>query len=108
MQIDRTCSIQHIFGNVLMSIVLGIPLELVHRFYRIGPLFISGVVLGALVQYAFNPQNPVVGSSAGVYALIVAHMANVVLVSFCISADFNDKQNRTGARCPFAGCVSFG
>uniref|UniRef100_A0A914WTR6 rhomboid protease n=1 Tax=Plectus sambesii TaxID=2011161 RepID=A0A914WTR6_9BILA len=71
--------ISHIAGNLIFQILLGIPLELVHKAWRIGPIYLLAVVLGAVLQYVLDPTVYLVGASAGVYALITAHLANVVL-----------------------------
>ena len=38
----------HILFNVFLQLVLGIPLEMVHRSWRILPIYVSGVVAGSL------------------------------------------------------------
>ena len=38
----------HIIFNVVIQIVVGVPLELVHRWYRIIPIYFGGVLAGAL------------------------------------------------------------
>ena len=66
-----------------MQLLVGVPLEIVHKMWRIGPLYIMAIISGALLQYAMDPNALLVGASGGVYALILAHLANVFLVSFC-------------------------
>ena len=52
----RTCShtkaiplysIYHILFNVLTQLVLGLPLELVHKFWRVTIVYMAGVLAGA-------------------------------------------------------------
>ncbi len=38
--------IQHLLSNIIMQLILGIPLELVHKIWRIAPLYLIGVILG--------------------------------------------------------------
>uniref|UniRef100_A0A8R1HL10 rhomboid protease n=1 Tax=Caenorhabditis japonica TaxID=281687 RepID=A0A8R1HL10_CAEJA len=74
--------LNHLLGNVFIQIVVGVPLEVVHKIWRIGPIYLLAVTSGALLQYAVDPRTLLVGASAGVYALIFAHVANVILARF--------------------------
>ncbi|CAJ0942512.1 unnamed protein product, partial [Mesorhabditis belari] len=69
----------HLIGNLVMQLLVGIPLEVVHKIWRIGPLYLMAVIAGALLQYPLDPSVLLVGASAGVYALILAHLANVFI-----------------------------
>ncbi|GMT17267.1 hypothetical protein PFISCL1PPCAC_8564, partial [Pristionchus fissidentatus] len=71
--------ISHLGGNIVMQSLLGLPLEIVHKMWRIGPLYTIAVITGALLQYCLDPTTSLVGCSGGVYALITAHLANVFL-----------------------------
>ncbi|GMT17273.1 hypothetical protein PFISCL1PPCAC_8570, partial [Pristionchus fissidentatus] len=71
--------ITHLAGNIIMQCVVGFPLEIVHKVWRIGPLYTMAVISGALLQYCLDPSTSLVGCSGGVYALITAHLANVFL-----------------------------
>ncbi|CAJ0581168.1 unnamed protein product, partial [Mesorhabditis spiculigera] len=71
--------IMHLVSNLTIQLIIGIPLELVHKIWRIGPLYLLAVVSGALLQYAMDPSVMLVGASAGVYALIMAHISNLAL-----------------------------
>lgn len=42
------------------------------------------ITAGSLAVSVTDMTAPVVGSSGGVYALVSAHLANVVMVGFCI------------------------
>merc|ERR1712130_251993 len=70
---------EHLLTNSLVLLVLGIPLELVHGPHRLIPIYSTGVVMGALVDLIFTPTRALVGASGGVYTLLTAHLANVVL-----------------------------
>uniref|UniRef100_A0A1I7XTB7 rhomboid protease n=1 Tax=Heterorhabditis bacteriophora TaxID=37862 RepID=A0A1I7XTB7_HETBA len=69
----------HLMGNMVMQLLIGIPLEIVHKMWRIGPLYVMAVISGSLLQYSLDPKVYMVGASAGVYALITAHLANVLI-----------------------------
>merc|ERR1712130_253011 len=70
---------EHLLTNSLVLLVLEIPLELVHGPHRLIPIYSTGVVMGALVDLIFTPTRALVGASGGVYTLLTAHLANVVL-----------------------------
>jgi rhomboid-related protein 1/2/3 len=69
----------HLVSNVLMLLIAGIPLESVHGSVRIGALFQCGVVLGGLATAVFKPSVKLVGASAGCYALLGVHVANLMI-----------------------------
>uniref|UniRef100_A0AAF5PQ37 rhomboid protease n=1 Tax=Wuchereria bancrofti TaxID=6293 RepID=A0AAF5PQ37_WUCBA len=69
----------HLAFNVLTQIVLGIPLELVHKFWRIALVYLSGVLAGSLLDYAIDPRTHLAGASGGVYALLAAHIAELLI-----------------------------
>ncbi|CAI5446660.1 unnamed protein product [Caenorhabditis angaria] len=71
--------LNHLLGNCIMQLLVGLPLEVAHKSWRIAPLYLLAVGSGALLQYAIDTKSLLVGASAGVYALIFAHIANVIL-----------------------------
>ncbi|XP_073902507.1 rhomboid-related protein 3-like isoform X3 [Castor canadensis] len=71
--------IEHLGLNVVLQLLVGVPLEMVHGATRIGLVYMAGVVAGSLAVSVADMTAPVVGSSGGVYALISAHLANVVM-----------------------------
>ncbi|CAN7985128.1 unnamed protein product [Ixodes hexagonus] len=71
----------HIFFNLLIQLLLGIPLEMVHKWWRVLLVYIAGVVAGSLGSSLADPKVFLAGASGGVYALIAAHLATVILVS---------------------------
>lgn len=71
--------VQHISFNVIIQICLGIPLELVHCWWRVTLVYLSGVLAGSIGQSYFKPCSNLVGASAGVYAVITAHVATIIL-----------------------------
>jgi len=48
---------------------------------------IKSFILGSLASSIFDPYTFLVGASGGVYALLSAQLANVILVSFLIYGD---------------------
>ncbi|XP_018582394.1 rhomboid-related protein 2 [Scleropages formosus] len=71
--------VQHIMGNLLMQLLLGIPLELVHKGFEVGMVYMSGVLAGSLASSIFDPLNALVGASGGVYALFGGYFMNAVV-----------------------------
>lgn len=39
-------SVQHILGNLILQLLLGIPLELVHKGFEVGMVYLGGVLAG--------------------------------------------------------------
>lgn len=52
---------------------------MVHGSTRIACIYFSGVLAGSLGTSIFDPDVFLVGASGGVYALLAAHLANVLL-----------------------------
>uniref|UniRef100_A0A3Q3X7V4 Rhomboid-related protein 2 n=1 Tax=Mola mola TaxID=94237 RepID=A0A3Q3X7V4_MOLML len=73
--------VEHILGNLVMQLVLGIPLELVHKGFDVGMVYLAGVLAGSLASSIFDPLSALVGASGGVYALIGGYFMNAVVVS---------------------------
>lgn len=71
--------VEHILGNLLMQLLLGIPLELVHKGFEVGMVYLAGVLAGSLASSIFDPLSGLVGASGGVYALIGGYFMNAVV-----------------------------
>ncbi|XP_078506923.1 rhomboid-related protein 3 [Lissotriton helveticus] len=71
--------IEHLGLNIVLQLLVGIPLEMVHGALRISIIYLAGVLAGSLAVSVADMTAPVVGSSGGVYALISAHLANIVM-----------------------------
>ncbi|XP_063734967.1 rhomboid-related protein 2 isoform X2 [Eleginops maclovinus] len=71
--------VQHIVGNLVMQLLLGIPLELVHKGFEVGMVYMAGVLAGSLASSIFDPLSALVGASGGVYALIGGYFMNAVV-----------------------------
>ncbi|XP_054155347.1 rhomboid-related protein 2-like [Oppia nitens] len=69
----------HIFFNIVVQLILGIPLEMVHKWWRVGTVYLAGVAAGSLGANISDPFSYLAGASGGVYALISAHLASVVI-----------------------------
>ncbi|XP_063816964.1 rhomboid-related protein 3 isoform X2 [Pseudophryne corroboree] len=80
--------IEHLGVNIALKLLVGVPLEMVHGAVRIGFVYIAGVLAGSLAVSVADMTAPLVGSSGGVYAIVSAHLANIVM-------------NWSGMRCQF-------
>ncbi|XP_035786835.1 protein rhomboid isoform X2 [Anopheles aquasalis] len=69
----------HLGFNLIIQLLVGLPLEMVHGSARIGCVYLAGVLAGSLGTSVFDPEVYLVGASGGVYALLAAHLANVML-----------------------------
>ncbi|XP_046449667.1 rhomboid-related protein 2-like [Daphnia pulex] len=69
----------HLLFNLLVQVLVGLPLEMVHGSMRIGAVYMAGVLAGSLGTSVFDTDVYLVGASGGVYALLAAHLANVLL-----------------------------
>lgn len=68
---------EHLVGNVLLQLLVGILLELVFK-WRICVVFILGVLSGSLASSCVDPYVKLLGSSGGSYAIIGAYMALIM------------------------------
>nr|XP_020839265.1 rhomboid-related protein 2 isoform X2 [Phascolarctos cinereus] len=93
---------QHICGNVLMQLLLGLPLEMVHKGHRVGLVYLSGVFAGSLGSSVCEPFQALVGASGGVYALTGGYFMNVLVLH--LTWDLPSSENlwllQVGPRCP--------
>ena len=71
--------IQHILFNMGMQLFVGLPLEASHGFVRVASVYVAGVLAGSLGTSALDPNVFLAGASGGVYALIAAHLATLIL-----------------------------
>lgn len=72
--------VMHIVMNLIVQIFLGVALELVHQWWRVSLVYLAGVLAGAMGTSIANPDVFLAGASGGVYALITAHIATIILV----------------------------
>lgn len=52
---------------------------MVHKWWRVGIVYIAGVVAGSLASSITDPHSYLAGASGGVYALLAAHLASVAI-----------------------------
>ncbi|XP_015182617.1 PREDICTED: rhomboid-related protein 2 isoform X2 [Polistes dominula] len=71
--------ILHLVVNLFVQIMLGIPLEMVHKWWRVLIIYIAGVIAGSLGTSVSDPTVYLAGASGGVYALITAHVATILM-----------------------------
>ncbi|XP_075743989.1 rhomboid-related protein 2-like [Rhipicephalus microplus] len=68
----------HLGSNVFLQIAFAFPLEVVHSWWPIMLVYVSGLLCGPLAQSLLNPDAFIAGSSSGVYSLQTAHLAHVL------------------------------
>ncbi|XP_048482327.1 rhomboid-related protein 2 isoform X4 [Plutella xylostella] len=69
----------HLLVNLLVQLFLGVPLEMVHRWWRVLLVYAAGVAAGSLATSLTDPRVYLAGASGGVYALIAAHIATIIM-----------------------------
>lgn len=69
----------HLGFNVLTQLVYGLPLELLHGSGRTAVIYLAGVLAGSLGTSVVDSTVYLVGASGGVYALLAAQLANLLL-----------------------------
>ncbi|KPJ02836.1 Protein rhomboid [Papilio xuthus] len=69
----------HLLVNLLVQLFLGVPLEMVHRWWRVVLVYLAGVAAGSLATSLTDPKVYLAGASGGVYALIAAHVATIIM-----------------------------
>ncbi|KAJ8711215.1 hypothetical protein PYW07_008457 [Mythimna separata] len=69
----------HLLVNLLVQLFLGVPLEMVHRWWRVTLVYLAGVAAGSLATSLTDPKVYLAGASGGVYALIAAHVATIIM-----------------------------
>jgi len=74
-----TIRLSHLLGNVIFQLILGLLLEIVHHWQRISAVYMAGVLGGSLAVTVLDPQRYSLGASAGVYGLLLAHLATIIL-----------------------------
>eukprot|EP00928_Gymnodinium_smaydae_P057040 TRINITY_DN4030_c0_g1_i1.p1 TRINITY_DN4030_c0_g1~~TRINITY_DN4030_c0_g1_i1.p1 ORF type:complete len:495 (-),score=136.35 TRINITY_DN4030_c0_g1_i1:48-1451(-) len=71
--------ITHIGMNTLLNIILGLPLEAMHGWWRLAIMFNVGVFGGAACYFVADAHISVVGCSGGCYSLIGIHAADLII-----------------------------
>lgn len=70
--------------NIVIQLLMAIPLETHHAWWRVTIVYFCGGIGAALGHTVTGQTGPLIGASAGVYALISANFAFIVLVIFCL------------------------
>lgn len=73
--------VMHILMNLIIQIFLGVALELVHHWWRVALVYLAGVLAGSMGTSIVSPRIFLAGASGGVYALITAHIATIIMVN---------------------------
>lgn len=68
--------------NLGVQVCLGLPLEMVHGWWRVLIIYFMGVIAGSLATSITDPMAKLAGASGGVYSLITAHIATIILVPY--------------------------
>lgn len=69
----------HLGFNLSVQTAVGLPLEMVHGGARAAAVYLAGVAAGSLGTSVCDPTVCLAGASGGVYALLAAHLSNVLL-----------------------------
>lgn len=69
----------HITNNLIMQVAVGIPLEMVHGWWRVAIIYFCGLLAGSLGTSIFDPTTYLAGASGAIYAIMIAHIATIIL-----------------------------
>ncbi|KAF5285142.1 hypothetical protein FQA39_LY16831 [Lamprigera yunnana] len=69
----------HLIVNLCVQVLLGVPLEMIHRWWRVLIIYLAGVLAGSLGTSITDPTVKLAGASGGVYSLITAHISTIIL-----------------------------
>ncbi|XP_018570241.1 rhomboid-related protein 2-like [Anoplophora glabripennis] len=69
----------HLVVNLGVQLLLGVPLEMVHKWWRIMLVYFAGVTAGSLATSITDPTSYLAGASGGVYAIMTAHIATIIM-----------------------------
>ncbi|CAH1968670.1 unnamed protein product [Acanthoscelides obtectus] len=71
--------VEHLTVNLCVQLLLGIPLEMVHKWWRVVLVYLAGVLAGSLCSSVTDPDVNLAGGSGGVYAILTAHIATILM-----------------------------
>lgn len=74
--------------NMLVQICLGIPLEMVNKWWRLIIIYVTGAIGGSTLHSVVEREYKLAGASGSVYAIMTAHVANVIMVSYYFNIKF--------------------
>lgn len=71
--------VNHLMMNMVVQLFLGTVLEIFHGWWRVSLVYLSGVIAGSIGSSIADPRIFLSGASGGVYALITAHIASLIM-----------------------------
>ncbi|XP_005093059.1 rhomboid-related protein 2 [Aplysia californica] len=69
----------HILFNMIFQLMFGLSLEVVHKWWRVGLVYVLGALAGCLAHSVSDHNVGLVGASGGVYAILGAHVAAIII-----------------------------
>ncbi|KAG4073431.1 hypothetical protein HA402_000655 [Bradysia odoriphaga] len=69
----------HLFINVFIQLLVAFPLETEQGHLKVFVVYFIGVISGGIGASIFQPDLLMVGASAGVYSLLISHVAHISL-----------------------------
>jgi len=69
---------EHIIINTVLQLLVGLLLEVIHKWKRVAPIYILGV-LTASVGYYIVDHYSLIGASGGIYCLIAACIPDIIV-----------------------------
>lgn len=72
-------NVLHLGINLIVQLFLGIALEVFHGWWRVTIVYVAGALAGSVGSPIFSPKYSICGASGGVYALMTAHFASIIL-----------------------------
>ena len=71
--------VEHIVVNIVLQLLVGLALEMSNSWWRVGLVYVLGVVSGSLATSVISPGLFLAGASGGVYAIACSHLAAILL-----------------------------
>ena len=65
--------------NIVLQLLVGLVLEMSNSWWRVGLVYVLGVVSGSLATSVISPGSFLAGASGGVYAIACSHLAAILL-----------------------------
>lgn len=69
----------HLTQNVILQCLFAYHVEKHQKWWKVVTLYIASGATGALGASCFRPED-VIGASAGVYGLLMSHLAHLIIV----------------------------
>jgi len=68
----------HIIINTVLQLLVGVLLEVVHKYKRVAPIYILGVITASIGYYTVDHYT-LIGASGGIYCLIAACVPDIIV-----------------------------